>query len=201
MAFVLPPLPFAYNALASKGMSPDTLYFHHDKHHAGYVNTLNGLVEKNPALQGKSLEELIKLSAKDPAMTPVFNNAGQVWNHNMFWESMSPEGGRIPAALEKKIIADFGSVENFKKEFKAAAGAQFGSGWVWLVQQPDGKLAITRTPNAASPISEGHGKPLLAMDVWEHAYYLDFQNRRPDFTGNWLDKLADYEAAERRMNG
>lgn len=199
MAFVLPKLPFAYDALASKGMSKETLEFHHDKHHQGYVNTLNDLVAAKAELAGKSLEDLIKLSKGKPDMVGVFNNAGQHFNHSFFWETLSPEGGKMPEKLEKKIIADFGSVEKFKEEFTTAAKTQFGSGWAWLVQKPDGKLAIAKTANAANPISENLGTPLLVIDVWEHAYYLDFRNRRPDFITNYLDKLANYEFAASKL--
>ncbi|QDH15655.1 superoxide dismutase [Oecophyllibacter saccharovorans] len=199
MAFELPPLPYPDTSLNDKGMSKETLDLHHGKHHRGYVNTLNGLVEKDPALQGKSLEELITLSTGKPDMAPVFNNAGQHYNHSMFWKSLSPNGGKIPPKLEKKIIEDFGSVEAFKDAFRKAATSQFGSGWAWLVLTPEGKLAITKTPNAASPLSEKQGKPLLTSDVWEHAYYLDFHNRRPDFITNFLDNLANYEFAEAEM--
>src|SRR5580704_6610415 len=133
MSFTLPSLPFSANALAARGMSQETLELHHGKHHQGYVTTLNNLVEKNPALKGKSLEQLITLAYKNAALQAVFNNAGQHWNHCVFWESLSEQGGRMPRALEKKVIADFGAVEKFQDEFKAASAAEFGSGWVWLI--------------------------------------------------------------------
>ncbi|QCE33635.1 superoxide dismutase [Acetobacteraceae bacterium] len=196
MSFQLPPLPFADTALAEKGMKKETLDLHHGKHHQGYVNALNGLVEKNPELQGKSLEELVKFAAKKPELSAVLNNAGQHYNHSLFWKSLSPDGGKIPATLEAKIKEDFGSVEAFKTAFKTAATTQFGSGWAWLVLTSEGKLAVTKTPNAESPLSQNTGKALLVMDVWEHAYYLDFQNRRPDFTDNFLNNLANYTFAE-----
>lgn len=199
MAFELPPLPFPDTALADKGMSKETLDLHHGKHHRGYVNTLNGLVEKDPALQGKTLDELIIMSTGNPKLTPVFNNAGQHWNHSLFWKSLSPKGGKIPPALEKKLIEDFGSVDAFKAAFRQAATSQFGSGWAWLVLTPEGKLAITKTPNGSNPLAEKQGKALLTADVWEHAYYLDFHNRRPDFITNFLDNLADYERVEAEM--
>ena len=195
MSFTLPPLPYSTNALAERGMCQETLELHHGKHHATYVTNLNGLVEKNDALKGKSLEELIKLSYNKEDLTPVFNNAGQVWNHNFFWQSLAPNGGGIPAKLEQKFIADFGGVDQFKAQFKAAALGQFGSGWAWLVQGSDGKLKITKTLNAGTPIANNEGKPLLVLDVWEHAYYVDFRNRRPDFTDNFLNRLANYEFA------
>lgn len=199
MSFVLPALPFPVNALAARGMCQETLELHHGKHHNAYVTALNGLVEKNDALKGKSLEELIKLSYGKEELTPVFNNAGQHWNHTVFWESLSPEGGGIPGKLEKKLIEDFGSVDKFKETFKAAALGQFGSGWAWLILAKDGKLKVTKTPNAGTPLATGEGKVLLVMDVWEHAYYVDFRNRRPDFTDNFLARLANFEAAAAKL--
>jgi Fe-Mn family superoxide dismutase len=193
--FTLPSLPYPSNALADHGMSQETLELHHGKHHQAYVTALNGLVEKNDALKGKSLEELIKLSNGNSALQPVFNNAGQHWNHSTFWLSLSPQGGRIPGALDKKLKEDFGRVENFKETFKAAAVGQFGSGWVWLVLDRGGRLQVVKTGNAGTPIATGEGKVLLVLDVWEHAYYVDFRNRRPDFTDNFLNQLANYEYA------
>ncbi|HET9148701.1 MAG TPA: superoxide dismutase [Acetobacteraceae bacterium] len=200
MAFELPPLPYAKNALAGQGMCEETLELHHDKHHQAYVTALNGFVEKNAELQGKSLEEIIRMTHGKPDMAPVFNNAGQHWNHNLFWPAMSPnDGGKMPARLEKKIIEDFGSVEKFKEQFKTAATGQFGSGWAWLILTPGGKLGITKTPNGSNPLATGEGKALLGIDVWEHSYYLDFRNRRPDYVQNWLDKITNYAYAEHLM--
>jgi Fe-Mn family superoxide dismutase len=199
MSFTLPPLPFAASALAAHGMSLETLELHHGKHHAAYVNALNGLVEKNDALKGKSLEELIRLYYGREDLQPVFNNAGQHWNHSAFWESLSPSGGGVPGVLEKKLVDDFGSVDKFKENFKTAALGQFGSGWAWLVLARDGKLKITKTPNAGTPLATGEGKVLLVLDVWEHAYYVDYRNRRPDFTDNFLSKLANYENAAAKL--
>lgn len=196
MTFQLQPLPFAKDALAGIGMCEETLELHHDKHHQAYVTALNGFVEKDPALQGKSLEEIVTMSHNKPDMAPVFNNAGQHWNHILFWENLSPKGGKIPGALEKKIVEDLKSVDEFKAAFKAAAIGQFGSGWAWLVLGKDGKLKITKTPNGSNPVATGEGKALLGLDVWEHSYYLDFRNRRPDYAQNYLDKLANYEFAE-----
>ncbi len=196
MTFELPALPFATNALAGLGMCEETLELHHGKHHQAYVTALNGFVEKNPALQGKSLEEIIALSYEKPDLAPVFNNAGQHWNHILFWENLSPKGGKLPGMLEKKIVEDLKSVDEFKAAFKAAATGQFGSGWAWLVLGKDGKLKITKTPNGSNPLATGEGKALLGLDVWEHSYYLDFRNRRPDYAQNYLDKLANYEFAE-----
>ncbi len=132
-------------------------------------------------------------------MAPVFNNAGQHWNHILFWQAMSPNGGKLPGTLEKKITEDFGGVQQFKDAFKAAGVGQFGSGWAWLVLAPDGKLKITKTPNGSNPLATGEGKALLGIDVWEHSYYIDFRNRRPDYLQNWLDKLANYEFAEQQL--
>jgi Fe-Mn family superoxide dismutase len=199
MAFELPALPYSESALAERGMCQETLELHHDKHHQAYVTALNGFVEKNDALKGKSLEEIVLLANGKPDLAPVFNNAGQHWNHILFWLNLSPKGGAIPAKLEQKIIADLGSVSAFKDAFKAAAIGQFGSGWAWLVLGSDGKLKVTKTPNGSNPLATGEGKVLLALDVWEHSYYLDFRNRRPDYAQNYLDKLANYEYAEAQL--
>ena len=199
MAFELPPLPYPHSALAERGMCQETMELHHDKHHQAYVTALNGFVEKDPSLAGKSLDEIIQLSNGKADMAPVFNNAGQHWNHILFWQNMSPQGGGIPGTLESKITGDFGSVQAFKDAFKAAAVGQFGSGWAWLVLGTDGKLKVTKTPNGSNPLATGEGKALLGCDVWEHSYYLDFRNRRPDYVGNWLDKLANYEFAASQM--
>jgi Fe-Mn family superoxide dismutase len=199
MAFTLPPLPYTTTALAERGMGQETLELHHGKHHQAYVTALNGFVEKNADLQGKTLEEIVAFSHGKPDLAPVFNNAGQHWNHILFWENMSPTGGAIPGKLEAKIGADFGSVQAFKDAFKTAATTQFGSGWAWLVLASDGKLKTTKTPNGSSPLATGEGKVLLGLDVWEHSYYLDFRNRRPDYVTNWLDKIANYEYAAAQL--
>ena len=199
MAFELPSLPFGHNALAARGMCQQTLELHHDKHHQAYVTALNGFVEKNPDLQNKSLDEIVGLSHGKPDMAPVFNNAGQHWNHILFWQALSPTGGAMPGSLEGKITEDFGSVDAFKEQFKAAATTQFGSGWAWLVLAPDGKLRVTKTANGSNPLAENAGRALLGIDVWEHSYYLDFQNRRPDYVTNFLDKLANYEFADAQL--
>ncbi len=198
MAFELPTLPFNTNALADKGMCQETLELHHGKHHQAYVTALNGFVEKDPSLQGKSLDEIVKSQSSTPG--PVFNNAGQHWNHIIFWQNLSPNGGAIPGALAKKIDEDLGGVDTFKEAFKQAAISQFGSGWAWLVAGTDGKLKVTKTPNGSNPLATGEGKVLLALDVWEHSYYLDFRNRRPDYITNYLDKLANYEFAEAQLH-
>lgn len=199
MAFTLPNLPYSVNALAGNGMQQETLELHHGKHHNAYVTALNGFVDANPALQGKTLEEIVKMSYGDAALAGVFNNAGQHWNHIIFWDNMSPTGGGIPGKLEAKLIADFGSVQAFKDSFKTAATTQFGSGWAWLVQGADGKLKTTKTPNGSNPLATGEGKVLLGCDVWEHSYYLDFRNLRPAYVDNWLNKLANYEYAEAQL--
>ena len=199
MAFELPPLPYALTALAERGMCQETLELHHGKHHQAYVTALNGFVEKNPALQGKSLDEIIHMAHGNAEMAPVFNNAGQHWNHILFWQNLAPTGGGIPGKLEQMITSDLGGVEKFKADFKAAAIGQFGSGWAWLVLGSDGKLKITKTPNGSNPLATGEGKALLGLDVWEHSYYLDFRNRRPDYAQNYLDKLANYEFAASQL--
>lgn len=197
MAFELPTLNYAKSALAAKGMCEETLEIHYGRHHQAYVTALNGFVAADASLAGKSLEDIVKASAA--AGGPIFNNAGQVWNHNMYWLSLSPNGGGIPGKLEAKINEDFGSVAKFKEDFKQAGITQFGSGWAWLILGNDGKLKITKSPNAGSPLASGEGKTLLVCDVWEHAYYVDFRNRRPDFLQNWLDSLANYEYAASQL--
>ena len=197
MAFELPTLNYAKSALGAKGMCEETLDLHHGKHHQAYVTALNGFVAADQSLAGKSLEEIVKSTAA--AGGPVFNNAGQHWNHILFWECMSPNGGKIPSKLEAKIIADLGSVAAFKDAFKAAGVSQFGSGWAWLVLGSDGKLKVTKTANGSNPLAENQGKVLLGCDVWEHAYYLDFRNVRPNYLQNWVDHLANYEYAEAQL--
>ena len=199
MAFELPALNYSHDALAALGMSQETLELHHDKHHQAYVTALNGFVEKTPDLQGKTLEEIVTGTYGDADRAGIFNQAGQHWNHIHFWNALSPEGGRIPGALEARLIADFGSVEAFKTAFKTAATSQFGSGWGWLIQTADGKLAVTKTPNGVNPLATGEGTALLGLDVWEHSYYVDFRNRRPDYVTNFLDRLANYEFAEANL--
>lgn len=190
MAFELPALPYDANALEPY-ISANTLGFHHGKHHAAYVTNLNNLV-KDTALASKDLVEIIRDVAGDASKAGIFNNAAQVWNHTFFWHSLKPNGGGKPqGALLAKIEADFGSFEKFVEEFKAAAATQFGSGWAWLVLE-NGKLKVTKTANADTPLVHGQ-TPLFTVDVWEHAYYLDFQNRRPDFVATVLDKLANWD--------
>ena len=199
MAFELPALPYAKDALEPH-MSANTFSFHHEKHHNTYVVNLNGLVEGTD-LEGKSLEDIVAATAGNPDKAGVFNNAAQVWNHTFFWHSMKPNGGGAPTGdLAAKIDADFGSFDAFKDAFKAAGATQFGSGWAWLVVGDGGKLEVVKTPNAETPLTDGK-TPLLTCDVWEHAYYLDYQNRRPDFLAAFLDNLANWDfAAENLAN-
>ncbi|MCW5599833.1 superoxide dismutase [Nitrosomonas sp.] len=195
--YVLAPLPYADNALEPV-ISAHTLSFHYGKHHKAYVDNLNKLVADTP-LAGKSLEEIIKATAGQADKAGIFNNAAQVWNHMFYWHSLNPKGGgEPPAALKQKIEASFGSVDACKKEFANAAVTQFGSGWAWLVQEGD-KLAIAKTSNADSPITKS-SRPLLTIDVWEHAYYLDYQNRRPDYVNTILDKLINWEFAAANLS-
>ena len=195
MAFELPPLPYPKNALEPY-TSARTLEFHHGKHHQAYVTALNGFVEKNEALQGKSLDEIVTLSHGKADMAPVFNNAGQHYNHIHFWQWMKPNGGgsKLPARLAKKIDEDLGGFEKFKTDFAAAGVGQFGSGWCWL-EVKNGKLAISKTPNGENPLVHG-ATPILGCDVWEHSYYIDYRNRRPDYLKAFLDHLVNWEHVE-----
>lgn len=196
MAFTLPPLPYELDALEPH-ISRKTLEFHYGKHHQAYVTNLNKLVEGTP-LANAALEEVIMESAKDPSKQGIFNNAAQVWNHTFYWHSMKNSGGGKPTGeIAKKIDSDLGGYEKFAEEFKNAGATQFGSGWAWLVLD-GGKLKITKTPNADLPMAHGQ-KALLTMDVWEHAYYLDFQNRRPDYIGTFLDKLVNWDFANENL--
>jgi Fe-Mn family superoxide dismutase len=186
---VLPPLPYGDNAL-DPVISANTLGFHYGKHHKTYVDNLNKLIT-GTELVDLSLEEVITATAGKADKVGVFNNAAQVWNHTFYWSSLSPNGGgEPPAALRQKIEASFGSVDACKKELATAATTQFGSGWAWLVKDGD-KLQVTKTGNADLPLTKGL-KPLLTIDVWEHAYYLDYQNRRVDYVNAVLDKLINW---------
>jgi superoxide dismutase, Fe-Mn family len=189
MAFELPPLPYDYNAL-EPFVSARTLEFHHDKHHAGYVTNLNNLV-KDTELANKSLEEVILATANDSAKAGIFNNAAQVWNHTFYWHGLKKDGGAPSGELAEKIKASFGSLDEFKNQFKQAGATQFGSGYAWLVLDK-GELKVVKTPNAANPMTDGQ-TPLLTADVWEHAYYLDYQNRRPDYLQTFLDQLINWD--------
>jgi Fe-Mn family superoxide dismutase len=189
-SIVLPPLPYAENALEPV-ITAKTLSFHYGKHHKAYVDNLNKLITGTD-YSDLSLEEIIKGTAGRPERAAIFNNAAQIWNHTFYWKSLSPKGGgEPPAALKKMLETSFGSVDAFKKELAAAAVSQFGSGWAWLVLE-DGRLKVIKTANAEDPLTTGK-KPLLTIDVWEHAYYLDFQNRRPDYVNAVLEKLINWE--------
>ncbi|UEM18759.1 superoxide dismutase [Skermanella mucosa] len=190
MAFELPPLPYAYDAL-DPYMSAQTLQFHHDKHHQAYVTTLNNLIKDTP-LADKSLEEICKASYGDSSKQTIFNNAGQHWNHTLFWQMMKKGGGgAIPGELEAKIKEDLGGIDQFKEAFTQAGMTQFGSGWAWLVVD-GGKLKVTKTPNGENPLVHGQ-TALLGCDVWEHSYYLDYQNRRADYLKAYLDNMVNWE--------
>ena len=190
MSFELPSLPYANDALAPY-MSAETLDFHHGKHHQTYVTNLNNLI-KDTHLQNSSLEEIVVKSAKETSMAGIFNNAGQHWNHILFWQCMKPNGGgAIPSELEKKLNEDFGSVDKFKEAFIQAGTTQFGSGWAWLAVN-NGKLVVTKSANASNPLVDGM-KPILGCDVWEHSYYIDYRNRRPDYLKAFLDNLVNWE--------
>ncbi len=190
MAHQLPALPYDLDALEPH-ISRSTLEFHHGKHHAAYVTNLNNLVAGTD-LEAKSLEETITAVAGDAAKAGIFNNAAQVWNHSFYWQGIKPGGGGAPSGeLGAKIDADFGSFDAFKDQFKTAGATQFGSGWAWLVLD-GGTLKVTKTANADLPLAHGQ-KALLTMDVWEHAYYLDYQNRRPDYMTTFLDKLVNWD--------
>ena len=190
MEHQLPALPFAIDALAPH-MSRETLEFHHGKHHQAYVTNLNNLI-KGSEFESSSLEDIIR---KAPA-GGLFNNAAQVWNHTFFWNCLKPSGGGEPGgALAQAIAAKWGSYAAFKEAFHKSAVGNFGSGWTWLVKKPDGSVDIVNTANGATPLT-GADKPLFTVDVWEHAYYIDYRNRRPDFVMTVLDKLANWAFAE-----
>lgn len=194
MTFELPSLPYPETAL-EPFLSAETLRFHHGKHHQAYVTALNNLVKDTP-LASKSLEEIVRLTAsdKDESRAPIFNNAAQHWNHGFFWQSMKPNGGGAPSGeLAQRINKDFGSLDKLKEMFQSAAVGQFGSGWAWLIAEKN-ELKIMKTPNAMTPIATGK-TPLLTCDVWEHAYYLDYQNRRADFVKVFLDRLVNWDFA------
>ena len=190
MPFELPTLPYGKNALAPH-ISENTINYHYGKHHQAYVTNLNNLISGTD-LADKSLEEIIKISANDKTKAGIFNNSAQVWNHTFYWHSMKPNGGGKPTGeVLKHIESDFGSYENFVTEFKNAGATQFGSGWAWLVLD-SGKLKVVKTGNAETPLTTS-AKPLMTMDVWEHAYYLDFQNARPTYIDTFLNHLVNWD--------
>jgi Fe-Mn family superoxide dismutase len=192
----LPPLPYAQDALAPH-ISAQTLSFHHGKHHKAYVDNGNKLIQ-GTELEKLPAEEIIRRTAANPDHKKIFNNVAQAWNHSFYWNSMKPKGGGKPSGkLAEKIAAEFGSFEKFAGLFHEAGATQFGSGWVWLTLA-GGKLKIVATGNADTPLAHGE-TPLICSDVWEHAYYLDYQNRRPDYLTAFLDHLANWEFAEKNF--
>ncbi|MEM9317380.1 MAG: superoxide dismutase [Pseudomonadota bacterium] len=199
MAFTLPDLPYAHDALAGLGMSAETLEYHHDLHHKAYVDNGNKLID-GTEWDGKSMEEIITgtYDASTVAQNGIFNNISQLWNHNQFWEMMGPNETGMPGELEAAITESFGSVDAFKAQFSAAGAGQFGSGWCWLVKGSDGGLAVTKTENGVNPLCFGQ-TALLGCDVWEHSYYIDFRNKRPAYLSNFLDKLVNWENVAARL--
>ena len=199
MTFTLPELPYAYDALAPH-IDARTMEIHHTKHHNGYTTKLNNAIAGTD-LEGKSIEDI--LANISNASTAVRNNGGGFYNHSLFWTVMSPDGGGEPGArtnIHKAIMRDFGSFENFKNEFAAAAKTRFGSGWAWLCVDKDDKLFICSTPNQDNPlmdINEHNGTPILGLDVWEHAYYLNYQNRRPDYVEAFFNVINWKEVTQR----
>jgi Fe-Mn family superoxide dismutase len=205
MAFTLPQLPYAFDALEPH-IDAQTMQIHHDKHHNAYVTNLNAAVEKAPELQSKSLDELLRGLDRvpDAVRTAVRNNGGGHWNHSQFWQSMAPSaassGGGPEGALGDAIKSSFGSFDKLKEQFNAAGGSRFGSGWVWL-NNDGGKLTITSTPNQDNPLMEGKPAPILGNDVWEHAYYLKYQNRRADYLAAWWNVVNWSEVSKRFEQG
>tara|TARA_B100000886_G_scaffold39418_1_gene24399 strand:+ start:338 stop:931 length:594 start_codon:yes stop_codon:yes gene_type:complete len=193
MIHQLPKLDYSKNGL-SPIMSEETLDLHHGKHHQTYITKLNEFI-KNTDMEEMPLEKIILKSSQDVKMAGLFNNASQHWNHNLFWKCMKPNGGgNIPPRLENRLITDFGSIENFKNEFKNAGVSQFGSGWCWLSVKND-KLVVTKTANAANPLIDDM-RPILGCDVWEHSYYIDYRNRRPEYLEKFMENLINWEFVE-----
>ena len=200
MAFTLPALPYAYDALEPH-IDARTMEIHHTKHHQAYVNNLNAAIEKAPELQDKSLDDLMRSvnSVPEAVRTAVRNNGGGHWNHSMFWELMAPgKGGEPTGGLADAIKQAFGDFSKFKEQFTAAATGRFGSGWAWLVND-GGKLSITSTPNQDNPLMDGK-RGILGLDVWEHAYYLKYQNRRPEYITAWWN-VVNWDAVASRFRG
>jgi Fe-Mn family superoxide dismutase len=201
MAYELPPLPYPANAL-EKAIDEQTMQIHHGKHHAAYVNNLNAAVEKHPELGKKGVDDLLREinSVPEDIRTAVRNNAGGHSNHSMFWKIMSPNGGGEPQGAIAQVIKDnFGSFEDFKQQFNDAGAKRFGSGWTWLVKSKDGEFQVLSTANQDSPLMDGH-YPIMGNDVWEHAYYLRYQNRRPDYLKAWWD-LVNWDEINKRLEG
>jgi Fe-Mn family superoxide dismutase len=198
MPFELPNLPYAKDALAPF-MSAETLEYHHGKHHQAYVTNLNNLTKDTP-LASASLEDIVRKTFGDETKAGIFNNASQHWNHIQFWNYMKPKGGgKIPGNLEKKITEDFGSIDKCKEDFVNAGIGQFGSGWCWLVLD-NGKLKITKTANGVNPLCFNQ-TALLGCDVWEHSYYIDYRNRRPDYLKAYWDSLVNWEYVAQQFEG
>ncbi len=199
MAFNLPDLPYAHDALAGLGMSAETFEFHHDLHHKAYVDKGNKLIA-GTKWENAALEDIITGTYQGGAVAQngIFNNASQHWNHMQFWEMMGPDGAAMPSELDAAITDSFGSVDAFKTAFCAAGAGQFGAGWCWLVKNADGGLEVTKTENGVNPLCFGQ-TALLGCDVWEHSYYIDFRNKRPGYLSNFLDKLVNWENVASRM--
>ncbi len=199
MPFTLPDLPYAHDALASKGMSRETLEYHHDLHHNAYVTNGNKAIE-GTEWADKSLEQIITgtYDAGAVAQSGIFNNISQLWNHNQFWEMMAPGTAAMPSEVTTALNDAFGSVDKFKEAFSAAGAGQFGSGWAWLVKDKDGSLKVTRTENGVNPLCFDQ-TALLGCDVWEHSYYIDYRNKRPAYLTNFLDNLVNWENVASRM--
>lgn len=200
MAFQLPDLPYGFDALEPH-IDARTMEIHHDKHHAAYTNNLNNAIA-GTELEGKSIEDILANVSKHSAA--IRNNGGGFWNHNLFWVVMSPNGGGNPTgAVGEAITRDFGSYDKFKEQFSAAAAGRFGSGWAWLIKDGSGKLSVTSTPNQDNPLmdlADAKGTPILGLDVWEHAYYLNYQNRRPDYISAFYN-VINWEEVNRRYQG
>ena len=199
MAFELPDLPYAHDALADLGMSQETMEYHHDIHHKAYVDNGNKLIA-GTEWEAKSLQDIVTgtYTSGSIAQNGIFNNASQHWNHMQFWEMMGPSGSDIPSELEIALNDCFGSVSEFKTQFSAAGAGQFGAGWCWLVKDSDGGLKITKTENGVNPLCFGQ-TALLGCDVWEHSYYIDFRNKRPAYISNFLDNLVNWENVASRL--
>lgn len=200
MPFTLPPLPYDFAALEPH-IDAKTMEIHHGKHHQTYVNNLNAAIEKAPELAGKSLEDLMRNvnTIPEAVRTPIRNNGGGHWNHSMFWQIMAPKGGGEPGgALGAAIRSAFGDFAKFREQFGAAGVGRFGSGWAWLINS-GGKLSITSTPNQDTPLMEGQNA-VMGLDVWEHAYYLKYQNRRPDYISAWWN-VVNWKEVEKRFQG
>jgi Fe-Mn family superoxide dismutase len=192
MEHVLPPLPYPHDALAPY-LSRETLEYHHDKHHQAYVTNLNNL-QKNTEFESMSLEDIVRRASGG-----IYNNAAQIWNHTFFWSCMKPNGGGEPrGALAQAVSAKWGNYAAFKEAFQKSAVGNFGSGWTWLVKKADGSVDIVNMGAAGTPLTTGD-KPLMTIDVWEHAYYIDYRNQRPKFVETFLDKLVNWEFAERNF--